>query len=159
MQQISRLFVFVFFLSFFSLFIFLYTYSITIPVQKPFVFHGFHIEVSWPQHSCYYTSFTLEHWGKYMDYTWTVNTHTHTHTPAPPWETGRWVCLLLDMGFMLPRLFLSSSLSLVASSLIPRRLRFTRLVGRLVGRSVGWLVGQLAGWSLKMDDGFPTYVA
>lgn len=24
----------------------------------------------------YYTSFTLEHWGKYMDYTWTVSTPT-----------------------------------------------------------------------------------
>lgn len=44
-------------------------------------------------------SFTLEHWGKYMDYTWTVNTYTNRLLAGKPVSE----CLLLDMDSMLPR--------------------------------------------------------
>lgn len=47
----------------------------------------------------YYMSFTLEHWGKYMDYTWTVS------TPAAPQPASRWVWVLPHADFLFVCLF------------------------------------------------------
>lgn len=60
---------------FLFLLFFIHIFSIMTPVSKA-VFHWFILEIADHNTHRYYRSFTLEHWGKYMDYTWIVSAPT-----------------------------------------------------------------------------------